>query len=276
MTQPSISFELFPPKTDGGRDKLLNETLPALNRLGPEFFSCTYGAGGSTRDRTFGIVSAIDGMGIDIAPHLSFGDDDEDTVGGLLERYVELGIKRLVALRGDRPSGMGGAELPSARQLVEFVRAHHGDHFNIAVAAYPEMHPRADSFDSDMQFLKSKFDAGADMAITQYFYNPDAYFHFMDRCAAMHIDKPIHAGIMPITDYENLARFSSQCGAEIPRWICRRLEGFQGDSDSIHAFGVDVVSQLCQTLLDRGCPGFHFYTMNRAEPTATLCRNLGH
>ena len=275
MTGPVTSFEYFPPRTTAGRDRLLNETTPALNALGPGFFSCTYGAGGSTRDNTFDLVSAIRDMGIDIAPHLSFGADDETAVGELLDRYMALGVEHLVALRGDMPSGMGRVNLVHARQLVEFIRRRHGDHFRIAVAAYPEIHPQAQSYDRDIRHLKGKFDAGANTAITQYFYNVDAYFYFLDRCAAAGIDKPIFAGIMPITNYENLARFSKNCGAEIPRWICRRLEGFGNDAAGIRAFGIEVVTQLCQTLLDSGCPGIHFYTMNQAEPTTTICRNLG-
>jgi methylenetetrahydrofolate reductase (NADPH) len=275
MARPNISFEYFPPKTEAGREKLLNETTPALNALGPEFFSCTYGAGGSTRDNTLGIVSAIHAAGIPVAPHLSFGGDSEAVVGDLLDRYVELGINKLVALRGDIPSGMGGARLVYASELVEFVRQRTGDHFRIAVAAYPEIHPQADDYDTDLRFLKEKFDAGADVAITQYFYNVEAYFYFLDRCAAIGINKPIFAGIMPITNYENLARFSRNCGAELPRWISQRLQGYDGDKESIRNFGIDVVTQLCQTLLDNGCPGIHFYSMNQLEPVRTIYGNLG-
>ena len=275
MSRPNISFEYFPPKTGAGRDKLLNETTPALNALKPEFFSCTYGAGGSTRDNTFGIVSAIHEARIPVAPHLSFGSDDEAVVGDLIDRYVALGIDKLVALRGDIPSGMGGARPVYASELVEFVRKRTGDHFRIAVAAYPEIHPQADNYEADVRFLKAKFDAGANVAITQYFYNVDAYFYFLDRCAAIGIDKPVFAGIMPITNYENLARFSRNCGAELPRWISQRLEGYDGDKESIRKFGIDVVTQLCQTLLDNGCPGIHFYTMNQLEPVRTIYGNLG-
>jgi len=275
MSTPNISFEYFPPKTEAGRDKLLQQTTPALNALGPAFFSCTYGAGGSTRDNTLGIVSAIHDAGIAVAPHLSFGGDDETAVGALIDQYVELGINHLVALRGDMPSGMGGSRLVYASELVEFVRQRSGDHFRIAVAAYPEIHPQAENYDSDVRFLKAKFDAGADVAITQYFYNVDSYFYFLDQCAAIGIDKPIFAGIMPITNFENLARFSRNCGAELPRWICQRLEGYDGDKDSIQKFGIEVVTQLCQTLLDNGCPGIHFYTMNQLEPVQTIYHNLG-
>ncbi|MEP5765780.1 MAG: methylenetetrahydrofolate reductase [NAD(P)H] [Halieaceae bacterium] len=275
MSKPNISFEYFPPKTEAGVEKLLQETTPALNELGPAFFSCTYGAGGSTRENTRGIVTAIHEAGISVAPHLSFGGDNEAVVAELIDQYVELGINHLVALRGDMPSGMGSARLVYASELVEFVRQRTGDHFRIAVAAYPEIHPEAENYETDVGFLKAKFDAGADVAITQYFYNVESYFYFLDQCAAIGIDKPIFAGVMPITNYENLARFSRNCGAELPRWICQRLEGYAGDKESIRKFGIEVVTQLCQTLIDNGCPGIHFYTMNQLEPTRTIYNNLG-
>jgi methylenetetrahydrofolate reductase (NADPH) len=274
--KPAISFEYFPPKTDAGPDKLLGETTDALETARPSYYSVTYGAGGSTRDNTKGAVLALKDRGLDVAPHLSFGLDGEDTILALLNDYREAGINRLVALRGDLPSGTGGgARLVYASELVEFVRKHTGDHFHIEVAAYPEIHPQAENYESDIRYLKGKFDAGADSGITQYFYNVEAYFYFLDRCAAIGIDKPIYAGIMPITNYANLARFSRNCGAEIPRWICQRLEGFADDSESIRAFGIEVVTQLCQTLLDNGAPGIHFYTMNQAQPTLQICKNLG-
>ena len=276
MAKPRISFEYFPPKTGAGIDKLLKETTPALNALNPAFFSVTYGAGGTTRDTTLGVVSAMGESGIDVAPHLSFGGDDEETVGALLETYKARGIRRLVALRGDMPSGMGAAmQLVHANDLVAFVRDRTGDHFEIEVAAYPEIHPESKSYDSDIQFLKKKLDAGANSAITQYFYNVEAYFYYLDQCAAAGIDKPIYAGIMPITNYEALARFSRNCGAEIPRWICQRMESFGDDSESVRKFGLEVVTQLCQTLIDSGCPGIHFYTMNQVEPTRAIYNNLG-
>ncbi|MEH6589437.1 MAG: methylenetetrahydrofolate reductase [NAD(P)H] [Halioglobus sp.] len=275
-TTPQISFEYFPPKTDAGREKLLAQTTPALSALNPAFFSVTYGAGGSTRDNTLGIVSAIRESGADAAPHLSFGSDDEDTIAALLESYKNQGIKRLVALRGDMPSGMGGmSQLVYANELVEFIRNRTGDHFHIEVAAYPEIHPQAENYQSDILYLKGKFDAGADSAITQYFYNVESYFYFLDQCAAIGIDKPINAGVMPITNFTNLARFSRNCGAEIPRWICQRIEGYGDDQESIRKFGIEVVSQLCQTLLDNGAPGIHFYTMNQVEPTREIYNNLG-
>jgi methylenetetrahydrofolate reductase (NADPH) len=271
-----ISFEFFPPKTQAGTDKLLQEVTPALNTLGPEFFSVTYGAGGSTRDTTLGVVSSIREAGIDVAPHLSFGGDDENAVATLLDTYRERGVKRVVALRGDIPSGMGGAaQLVYANELVEFICGRYGDHFEIEVAAYPEIHPEAKSYDADLLFLKGKLDAGASSAITQYFYNVEAYFYFLDQCAAVGIDKPIYAGIMPITNFANLLRFSNNCGAQIPRWICQRMESYGDDQDSISKFGLEVVTQLCQTLLDNGAPGIHFYTMNQVEPTREIYNNLG-
>lgn len=275
MPKPRISFEYFPPKTADGRSRLLDDTTPALNALDPAFFSVTYGAGGTTRDTTLGVVTAMKERGVDVAPHLSFGGDDANAIGALLDTYRDRGIRRLVALRGDMPSGMGAAtQLVYANELVGFIREHTGDHFEIEVAAYPEIHPESKSYDSDIQCLKQKLDAGANSAITQYFFNVEAYFYFLDRCAAAGIDKPIYAGIMPITNYANLARFSRNCGAEIPRWICKRMEGFGDDQESIRAFGLEVVTQLCQTLIESGAPGIHFYTMNQVEPTRTIYRHL--
>ena len=274
--RPRISFEYFPPRTEEGKAKLLQDTTPALNALEPAFFSVTYGAGGTTRDSTLGVVSAMREAGIDVAPHLSFGGDNESTVGALVDSYIERGIKRMVALRGDTPSGMGGSsQLVYASELVAFIRARTGDQFQIEVAAYPEIHPQARSYDSDIHYLKAKLDAGANSAITQYFFNVESYFYFLDQCSAAGITKPIHAGIMPIINFANLARFSRNCGAEIPRWICQRVEGYGDDQDSIRKFGVEVVTQLCQTLLDSGAPGIHFYTMNQVEPTREIYLNLG-
>jgi methylenetetrahydrofolate reductase (NADH) len=272
---PRISFEFFPPKTEAGSDKLLNEVTPALNELDPEFFSVTYGAGGSTRDSTLGVVSSIREKGIDVAPHLSFGGDDENAVGELLDTYRERGVKRVVALRGDRPSGVGGStHLVYANELVAFIRERHGDHFNIEVAAYPEIHPEAESYDHDVAFLKGKFDAGANSGITQFFYNIESYFYFLDQCGAAGIDKPIYAGIMPLSNFDNILRFAGNTGAEIPRWICQRMDSLRGDEDSMRQFGIEVVTQLCQTLLENGCPGIHFYTMNQIEPTREIYSNL--
>jgi len=272
-----VSCEFFPPKTEAGTTKLLTEVTPALNEaLHPEFFSVTYGAGGSTRDTTLGVVSAIRAMDISVAPHLSFGGDNENAVGELLDTYRDKGVRRLVALRGDIPSGTGGkGRSVYANELVEFIRKRTGDHFHIEVAAYPEIHPESKSYDTDIHYLKAKLDAGANSAITQYFYTVEAYFYFLDQCAAAGIDKPIYAGIMPITNFANLKRFSANCGAEIPRWICQRMESFGDDQDSVVRFGVEVVTQLCQTLLDSGAPGIHFYTMNQVEPTREIFDNLG-
>jgi methylenetetrahydrofolate reductase (NADPH) len=273
MTTQRFSFEFFPPKTPQGRDNLL-ATRNTLNELRPDFFSVTYGAGGSTRDNTKEIVLAMARDGIDVAPHLSFGADDEDTILQLLTEYKSGGVKRVVALRGDVPSGMGAQRLVYANELVQFIRKNFGDHFEIEVAAYPEIHPDAKSYADDIAFLKNKFAAGANSAITQYFYNADAYFYFIDQCRKAGIDRPIYAGIMPITNYANLARFSRNCGAEIPRWICQRLEQYGDDQQSVIAFGTEVVTRLCEQILAGGAPGIHFYTMNQVEPTRTIWHNL--
>jgi methylenetetrahydrofolate reductase (NADPH) len=272
MTTQRFSFEFFPPKTPQGRDNLL-VTRNALNRLRPDFFSVTYGAGGSTRDNTKEIVLAMARDGISVAPHLSFGADDEDTILQLLREYKEAGVDRVVALRGDVPSGMGAQRLVYANELVGFIREHFGDHFRVEVAAYPEIHPDAKSYGEDIAFLKNKL-ADANSAITQYFYNADAYFYFVEQCQQAGIDKPIYAGIMPITNYTNLARFSRNCGAEIPRWICKRLEQYGDDQQSVIAFGTEVVTRLCEQVLAGGAPGIHFYTMNQVEPTQTIWHNL--
>lgn len=267
------SFEFFPPKTDAGAEKL-KSTRAELNALGPDFFSVTYGAGGSTRDNTRGTVLAMKEEGLSVAPHLSFGGDDESAVLELIQQYKDAGIDRIVALRGDLPSGMGAVRHVHADELVRFIRDKTGDHFHLEVAAYPEVHPDAKSYDSDVQYLKGKFDAGANSAITQYFYNSDAWYWFQDRCAAAGIDKPIYPGIMPITNYANLARFSRNCGAEIPRWLAHKLESYGDDEASLKAYGIEVVTRLCEQLLATGAPGLHFYTMNQVEPTQTIWNNL--
>lgn len=270
-----LSFEFFPPKTEQGRDKIV-QVQQELSVFRPEFFSVTYGAGGSTREHTKGIVQLIKQAGQEVAPHLSFGGDTPEDLLALLNEYKACSINRLVALRGDRPSGMGGGlHMVYANELVAFIRQHFADYFHIEVAAYPEIHPESLDFVSDIRYLKGKFDAGANSAITQYFYNPDAYFHFVEQCTKQGINQEIVPGIMPITNYKNLSRFSDNCGAEIPRWLRKRLESFGDDTESLKAFGVDVVSELCETLLDNDAPGLHFYTMNQTEPTATILRNLG-
>lgn len=274
MPQRRFSFEFFPPKTPAGRDKLA-QTWRTLDALGPDFFSVTYGAGGSTRDNTREIVLTMRAAGLAVAPHLSFGTDDEAEIAALLTSYAAAGVDRLVALRGDLPSGMGTQRLIYAEELVRFVRTRFGSQFHIEVAAYPEIHPDGKSYASDVAYLKRKFDAGADSAITQYFYNAEAYFRFIDACGAAGITQPIVPGIMPVTNYANLARFSRNCGAEIPRWLAQRLAGFGEDTDALVKFGVDVVTKLGEKLLAGGAPGLHFYSMNQAEPVATIWRNLG-
>ncbi len=244
-----LSFEFFPPKTDAGREKL-KAVRTELNTFSPAYFSVTYGAGGSTRDNTYSVVASMREEGLSVAPHLSFGGDGEDAILTLLQRYKDLGVDRIVALRGDMPSGIGGSShMVYASELVTFIRKHFGDYFHLEVAAYPEIHPEATSYDDDIKFLKAKLDAGADSGITQYFFNPDAYFYFIDQCEKHGIDKPIYPGIMPITNYKNLARFSATCGAEIPRWVCKRLEAYGDDTESIGAFGLDLITELCETLL---------------------------
>ncbi len=269
-----LSFEFFPPKTEAGMVKL-GETRRSLGRLKPAFFSVTYGAGGSTRDTTRNAVLAILGDGYDVAPHLSFGGDDETSVLSLLEDYRQHGIKRIVALRGDMPSGMGMARLVYANELVAFIRRHTGDHFEIEVAAYPEVHPEANSYEEDIAYLKQKIDAGANSALTQYFYDADAYSWFLERCQLAGITAPIYPGIMPITNYQNLARFSARCGASIPRWVAKQLESYGSNQSDLVAFGAELVTRLCEKLLAAGAPGLHFYTMNQSEPTLGICANLG-
>lgn len=272
-TQPRISFEFFPPKTETGLEKL-QDTCEQLNQLNPAFFSVTYGAGGSTRDNTKNLVLDLSKNGIDVAPHLSFGGDDEASMNALLDDYKKGGVKRIVALRGDIPSGMGLSRLVYANELVEFIRKHSGEHFQLEVAAYPEIHPEAKSYSSDIEFLKLKLDAGANSAITQYFYNIDSYFYFLDACQKHGIEKPIYAGVMPILNYQNLARFSKNCGAEIPRWLAHKLESYENDQESLQDFGRDFIIELSDNLLAAGAPGIHFYTMNQAEPTRQIVNAL--
>lgn len=274
-SHPRLSFEFFPPKTPEGKTKLI-KVRDQLNCFAPDFFSVTYGAGGSTRDHTKGLVTAFKDAHIAVAPHLSFGGDDEETVIKLLQEYKDAGVDRIVALRGDMPSGVGGAyQLVYANELVAFIRQHFGNHFELEVAAYPEIHPQAKSYSADIGYLKGKFDAGANNAITQYFFNPDAYFYFIEQCHKAGITQPIYPGIMPIINYRNLTRFSDSCGAEIPRWLRKALENYGDDETSLKSFGIDLVSELCEILLENDAPGLHFYTMNQTEPTAQIVSNLG-
>jgi methylenetetrahydrofolate reductase (NADPH) len=273
----TFSFELFPPKSQEGMEKLAGN-VRQLNAVAPEYFSVTYGAGGSTRDRTFETVALLRAQGIDTAPHLSCIGSSRAEIRDILRHYREHGIHRIVALRGDLPSGMGAGaagELRYANELVELIRQETGGHFRIEVAAYPEFHPQAPSAERDLLNFKRKVEAGADAAITQYFYNADAYFAFLDSCERLGIDIPVIPGVMPITNYSQLARFSDACGAEIPRWVRKRLAGYADDIESIRAFGHEVVAHLCRRLLAGGAPGIHFYTMNQAGPTLRLWQELG-
>lgn len=273
--KPRYSFEFFPPKTELGMEKL-QVVRDELARRKPDFFSVTYGAGGSTQARTIDTVLKLQDQGIATAPHLSCVGSTLENIKELLDLYIENGISRLVALRGDLPSGMGAAgELRYANELVAFIREHSGDHFNIEVAAYPEFHPQAPSAEADLLNFKKKVDAGANSAITQYFFNADAYFYFVERVEKMGIHIPLVPGIMPITNYSSLVRFSDMCGAEIPRWIKKQLEAYADDSASILAFGEQVVTEMCERLLAAGAPGLHFYTLNQAEPSLKIWDNLG-
>jgi len=274
MTIAPISFEFFPPKTTEGVEKL-RETRLQLAKFKPEFFSVTFGAGGSTRDRTMETVLEIQQEGFSAAPHISCVSSSKAEIRGLLQSYQAQGIKRLVTLRGDVPSGeVCVGDFRYALDLVEFIRAETGNHFHLEVAAYPEFHPEAKTPAADIFNLKRKIDAGANSAITQYFYNADAYFRFMDQCAAAGIDVPIVPGIMPIYNIIQLARFSNICGAEIPRWLKMRLEEYGDDMASLRSFGVDVVSELCATLQAVGVPGLHFYTLNQAGIISSIIQNI--
>ena len=270
-----VSFEFFPPKTPEGAEKL-RTVRQALYARRPEFCSVTYGAGGSTQEGTFGTVREILAEGVSAASHFSCIGATRDTVRSQLATLKAMGVKRLVALRGDLPSGYGaGGEFHYASDLVAFIRTETGDDFHVEVAAYPEVHPQARSPEADLQAFALKVRAGAHSAITQYFFNADAYFRFVDDTQRLGLDVPVVPGIMPILGSTQLMRFSDACGAEIPRWIRMRLQGFGDDTASIKAFGLDVVTGLCEQLRDRGVPGLHFYTMNQSAATLEICRRLG-
>jgi methylenetetrahydrofolate reductase (NADPH) len=270
-----FSFEFFPPKTDKGKEKL-QKVRDRLAEVNPDFFSVTFGAGGSTRDRTIETVLGLHKQGISTAPHLSCVGGTRDAIGELLDVYQKSGINRIVALRGDMPSGMGAAgELRYANELVEFIRERTGDTFNLEVAAYPEFHPQARNAEEDLKNFARKVQAGANSAITQYFFNADSYFYFIDRLEKMNITIPVVPGIMPIVNFTNLVRFSDMCGAEIPRWIRKQLEAYGDDSESIRKFGEEVVTRMCEKLLSAGAPGLHFYTLNQAEASLAIWKNLG-
>ncbi|MDD4880173.1 MAG: methylenetetrahydrofolate reductase [NAD(P)H] [Gallionellaceae bacterium] len=275
MAERIFSMEFFPPKTSEGAAKL-RETRRQLAQLKPKFFSVTFGAGGSTRDRTLETVLEIQGEGSAAAPHLSCIGSSRENIREILDTYKSNGIRHIVALRGDQPSGVADpGEFRYANELVAFIREETGDWFDIEVAAYPEMHPQARNYEDDLRNFKRKVDAGANAAITQYFFNADAYFQFRDECAAMGIAVPIVPGIMPISNYGQLARFSAMCGAEIPRWLAKKLESYYDDNASIKAFGLDFVTGLCDRLLSAEVPGLHFYTLNQAGLTSTLWQRLG-
>jgi methylenetetrahydrofolate reductase (NADPH) len=273
-TKRTFSFEFFPPKTDEGKAKL-RATRQQLAQYKPDFFSCTFGAGGSTQEGTLATVLEIKGEGHNAAPHISCIGSTVANIREVLNQYKDNGIDHIVALRGDLPSGMAVAgEFRYASDLVAFIRKETGDHFTIEVAAYPEYHPQARNAQDNLKHFKIKVDAGADAAITQYFYNPDAYFHFVDQVTAMGVDIPIVPGIMPIASFSQLARFSDACGAEIPRWVRNKMEGYGDDTASIRAFGLDVVTDIADRLLQGGAPGLHFYTLNSAGLSSTIWQRL--
>jgi methylenetetrahydrofolate reductase (NADPH) len=276
--QPTISFEFFPPKTPDGVDKLA-AARQRLYALRPEFCSVTYGAGGSTQDGTFQAVQSILAEGVPAAPHFSCVGASRESIREKLAQFQRAGVRRIVALRGDLPSGFGGSaslgEFHHASDLVAFVRAETGAHFHIEVAAYPEMHPQARSPQADLQAYAIKVRSGASSAITQMFFNPDAYFRFVDDAAALGADVPVVPGIMPITNASGIIRFADVCGADMPRWIRLRLQGYGDDLASIKAFGLDVITGLCERLCAAGVPGLHFYTLNQSAPTLEICQRLG-
>ena len=270
-----LSFEFFPPRTPDGRVSLLG-VADRLNRFRPAFFSVTYGANGSTRQGTADTVQRLLNHGLAAAPHLSMGSDSAARIRTLIDAYRDAGVERIVALRGDRPSGIGGARYPNnAEALVRLIRAHCSDALQLEVAAYPEIHPEAASPSHDLEFLKRKVEAGANSIITQYFFNPYAFFDFRQRAEAAGIDVPITPGIMPLTNFTNFVRFSKGCGADVPRWIYKRLEAYREDEQALCEFGVEVVTRLCADLLAADVPGLHFYTLNRWGAAMRICDNLG-
>lgn len=265
-----LSFEFFPVESEQGIAKLMaaKNTLEAFS---PDFYSVTYGAGGTTRHRTQHNVHMLRREGVDVAPHLSFGSDDKEVIKNMLEEYKQAGVKRIVALRGD---AVAGSQIKYASDLVLFIRDCFGDYFEIDVAAYPEIHPESKGYKSDINYLKMKFICGANSAITQYFFNEDAYYRFVDKCYKSGITQPIYPGVMPIINYQNLCRFSENCGAEIPRWLRKAVEDFGGCQDNLDAFSTDFISRMAENLLNNGAPGIHFYTMNQGEPVAKIIRNI--
>jgi len=274
-TELELSFEFFPPRTDAGSENLL-AVHAELAKFEPKFVSVTYGAGGSTQDGTYDAVKSMLATGSCTAPHLTGVGTSRDEIKSIIQGYLDLGVKRLVVLRGDLPSGMvERGHFVYAEQLVQFVRDEFGNDLHLEVAAYPDFHPESASPLTEIQYLKRKFDAGANSAITQYFFNTDSYFSFVEEAQNAGISAPIIPGIMPIINYATLTRFSDACGAEIPRWIRARLEQYQNDEPSLKAFGLDVITHLCFDLLDNGVPGLHFYTLNKTEPVQEICKRVG-
>lgn len=274
--EKQFSCEFFPPKTEQGMEKLYATAETLSKQIDPKFFSVTFGAGGSTRETTFTAVTCLmKHTGREVAPHLSCIGSSKQQLKDILDDYQQQGVKRIVALRGDLPSGtVSHGDFNHANQLVSFIRDNYQDQFKIEVAAYPETHPQAASANKDLQHFQQKVNAGADAAITQYFYNIDSYFYFVDDCEKAGLDLPIVPGIMPIINYSNLARFSEMCGAEIPQWLRRKLESYADDAESIKDFGAEFVTSMCQRLLDMGAPGLHFYTMNQSEASLRIWNNL--
>lgn len=272
----SLSFEFFPPKTEEQRGQL-DRTAQKLKRYAPQYVSCTFGAGGSTLSYTSDTVRHLkQAHGFEAAPHLSCVGGSREEIGELLEQYKAIGCRRIVALRGDLPSGMARmGDLRYGADLVRFIRETHGHHFHIEVGAYPETHPQADDALTDLQHFKAKMDAGADAAITQYFYNADAYFRFVDDVRRLGVDAPIVPGIMPISNFSQLKRFSDACGAEIPRWVTKRMQAFGDDAEAIREFAADLVAGMCERLAAGGAPSLHFYTLNLAKPTQSVLTRLG-
>ena len=271
---PTISFEFFPPRTDEGVQKL-KDTVTNLNVFNPEFYSVTFGAGGSTREKTLETVMQIKAMNANAVPHISCISSSKDEVHDLIMNYQAKNINHLVALRGDNPSGVvGDGDFNHANELVEFIRQETGNFFKIEVAAYPEFHHESLSAEQDLDNFKKKIDAGADGAITQFFFNVDAYFKFMEECDKRKITIPITPGIMPIYNIKQLSRFASNCGAEIPRWLRLKLEGFNDDLDSLRDYGVEVISELCETLIQYEVPSIHFYTLNKSKTVSRIIKNL--
>ena len=271
-----FSVELFPPKTPAGEENL-DMALGPLAALGPAFFSVTFGAGGTTRSGTIETVTRTKSKtGIEVAPHLSCIEGTRESIGEFLDRYKDAGVRRIVALRGDLPDDMESPGVFScAKELVGFIRERTGDYFHIEVGCYPEFHPEAESATADLAYFREKVEAGADSAMTQFFYNADAYFYFVDQVERMGVDIPIVPGIMPIWNYSKVARFAAGCGAEIPLWLKRRMEDYGDDAESQQRLGIEFVTDLSQQLLEGGAPGLHFYALNRAEPTSTIWSNLG-